>query len=318
MSKKIVYITGCLGFIGSHLTKACLDRGWYVRGVDKLTYAANTFLLNEFQKYDNFIFEKIDINDIQFLYECDAVINLAASSHVGNSIIDSSDFISSNIYGVYHLLELIRYYRGEGGSKPLFYQISTDETIGDIVEGALKEDAPLKPSSPYAASKAAAETLVTAWGRTYKLPYVILRLTNNYGIFQHPEKLIPKTIKYLTLNKQIPLHNDGSPIRNWLHVNDTVRAFFTIFDSGQINTVFHVSGHFEQSNIDTVRKIIQLYENTTDVDINKYICHTTRPGQDVRYALDDTKLQQLGWLPQRRFDDELPSIVKYYKNHFIW
>ena len=227
---KIVYVTGCLGFIGSYVTRQCLERGWYVKGVDKITYAANDELLEEFQQHKNFSFVHCDINDLKFLYDCDYIINTAAETHVGNSIANSDDFVHSNINGVHNILELIRNFRQESGKKPILLHFSTDEVYGDIEEGAHTETHLLKPSNPYAATKAAADMLILAWARTYAIPYVIVRPTNNYGIGQYVEKLIPKVCKYLHLGRKIPLHNGGSPIRNWIHAADTASAIIKIIE----------------------------------------------------------------------------------------
>jgi dTDP-glucose 4,6-dehydratase len=314
---KVVYITGCLGFIGSYVTRTCLEKGWYVKGVDRITYAANKDLLEEFEKHKNFSFVNCDINDLKFLYDCDYVINTAAETHVGNSISNSDEFISSNINGVYNLLELIKNHRGENSKKPIFLHFSTDEVYGDIEDGAHTETDLLKPSNPYSATKAAADMLVLAWARTYNLPYIIVRPTNNYGIGQYVEKLIPKACKYLRLGRKIPLHNSGTPIRNWLHAQDTANATITIIESGVENEIYNICGGFEQSNIMTCEKIIQEYFG--DVDISHYVDTSyNRQGQDVRYALDDSKLRSLGWEPKKIFDEELPHIVNYYKNKFIW
>jgi dTDP-glucose 4,6-dehydratase len=313
---KVVYITGCLGFIGSHVTRLCLNQGWYVRGIDKCTYAANLNLLTEFHEYDNFEFENEDINDIKFLYECDYVINTAAETHVGNSIANSDVFVKSNIDGVHNLLNLIKNYRHESSKLPTLLHFSTDEVYGDIEEGAHTETDLLKPSNPYSATKAAADMLVLAWGRTYNLPYVIVRPTNNYGEGQYVEKLIPKTCKYLKLDKKVPLHNNGTPIRNWLHAHDTARAIITIINKGVQNEIYNIAGGFEQSNYDTVAKVIKAY-NGGDIENHLDLTYS-RVGQDVRYALDDSKLKSLGWRPVVSFDDTLPSIVEYYKNRFIW
>ena len=314
---KIVYITGCLGFIGSYVTRQALSKGWYVKGVDKITYAANKNVLNEFKKYKNFSFVNSDINDLEFLYECDYIINTAAETHVGNSIVSSEEFIHSNINGTYKLLELIRKYRAEGKDKPTLLHFSTDEVYGDINEGEHIETDVLKPSNPYSATKAAADVLITAWRRTYNLNYIIVRPTNNYGIGQYTEKLIPKAIKCLKIGKKIPLHNNGTPIRNWLHASDTATAVIKIIESGKVNEIFNVCGGFEQSNIDTVSKIIKLY--TKDDNYENYLdLSFSRQGQDVRYALNDNKLRSLGWKPQAIFDKELPDIVDYYKDNFIW
>jgi dTDP-glucose 4,6-dehydratase len=314
---KVVYITGCLGFIGSYITRTCLEKGWYVKGVDKMTYASNKYLLDEFKKYDNFSFVHCDINDLKFLYDCDYVINTAAETHVGNSIANSDDFVHSNVNGVHNLLELIRNHRGENTCKPTFLHFSTDEVYGDIESGAHTETDLLHPSNPYSATKAAADQLVLAWARTYDLPYIIVRPTNNYGIGQYVEKLIPKSCKYLKLGKKIPLHNNGTPIRNWLHAQDTANAIINIIESETTNEIYNIAGGFEQENITTVKKIINEYFG--EVDYTSYIDTTVnRKGQDVRYALDDSKLRNLGWEPTKQFDIELPKIIKYYKNKFIW
>ena len=321
MSKKIVYVTGCLGFIGSYVTKACLEKGWYVRGIDKCTYAANINLLDEFYNYDTFEFENEDINDLKFLYECDYVINTAAETHVGNSIASADEFVHSNIDGVHNLLELIKNYRQESSKKPTLLHFSTDEVYGDIEEGAHIESDLLKPSNPYSATKAAADMLVLAWARTYNLPYVIVRPTNNYGIGQYVEKLIPKACKLLHLGKKVPLHNNGTPVRNWLHAKDTASAVITIIESGATNEIYNIAGGFEQSNYDTVKKVIETYRGIEILDFNmkNYLdLSYSRKGQDVRYALDDSKLRSLGWEPKAIFDQEIPAIVNYYKQNFIW
>jgi dTDP-glucose 4,6-dehydratase len=314
---KIVYITGCLGFIGSYVTRKCLERGWYVRGIDKITYASNPNLLYEFLEYPNFVFEEKDINDIEFLYECDYFINTAAETHVGNSIIKSEDFLHSNVQGVYHILELLRNYRQESSTLPIFIHFSTDEVYGDIETGDHTEKDILKPSNPYAATKAAADQLVLAWARTYNLPYVIVRPTNNYGIGQYVEKLIPKSVKFLSLDRKIPLHNGGTPIRNWLNADDTAEAVMVIIDNKVQNEIYNICGGFEQSNLETVEKIINLMLPNENIDDHLDL-HIVRVGQDIRYALDDSKLRALGWSPKKIFDQELPKIVEYYKNNFIW
>ena len=321
--KKVVYITGCLGFIGSYVTRACLHKGWYVKGVDKMTYASNRELLGEFESYDNFSFIKSDINDLKFLYECDYVINTAAETHVGNSIANSDEFVHSNVNGVHNLLELIKNYRQESSKKPIFLHFSTDEVYGDIEMGSHTEKDLLKPSNPYSATKAAADMLVLAWARTYNLPYVIVRPTNNYGIGQYVEKLVPKAIKYLKLGRKIPLHNNGTPIRTWLHAEDTASAIVTIIESGVENEIYNIAGDFEQSNYDTVKKVITEYFSTDELqfagNVDRYLdLSYSRAGQDVRYALDDSKLKALGWTAASNFDSELVDIVEYYKHKFIW
>jgi len=312
--KKIVYVTGCLGFIGVHVTRQCLDLGWYVIGVDKLTYASNESFLPEFEKYPNFKFIKADINDLEMIYDCDYFINTAAETHVDNSIERSDHFVHSNIDGVHHILKLIN--QKPRTRMPVLLHFSTDEVYGDIMEGFHKETDVLKPSNPYSATKAAADMLIMAWGRTYDLPYVIVRPTNNYGIGQYVEKLIPKTVKYLSVGKRVDLHNNGTPVRTWLHAEDTARAVITIINSGVTNDIFNISGNYEEQNIVVVRKIVQLMFGHQDID--QFITRAERPGQDLRYAIDDSKLKALGWTPQAAFDQELIDIVKYYTDNFVW
>ena len=315
---KIVYITGCLGFMGAYATRKALEKGWIVRGIDKFTYAADPKLLDEFNQYPNFYFEKKDIKKLDRLYDCDYVINFAAESHVGNSIINSDDFIDSNIIGVKNLLDLVRYKPDNCNDRPVFFHISTDEVYGDIEEGAHTEQDLLKPSNPYSAAKAAGDMLIHAWARTYGINYIILRPTNNYGIGQYPEKLIPLSVKNLRREKKIRLHNGGTPIRNWLHASDTADAVITIIESGRVNEIFNVAGGFEQTNIETAKQIIGAYHGTFKNWRHHIDFDTDREGQDIRYALDDSKLRSLGWIPKKKFSEEIENIVKYYKDNFRW
>jgi dTDP-glucose 4,6-dehydratase len=316
---KIVYVTGCLGFIGSYVTTLCLERDWYVYGIDKCTYASNLKKLDYFNQFDNFKFENKDIHEIDRLVDCDYIINTAAETHVDNSIRKSEVFFQSNILGVYHLIELLRSYCKESQVFPTLIHFSTDEVYGDIESGEHIETDVLKPSNPYSATKAAADQLILAWGRTYKIPYNIIRPTNNYGIGQYVEKLIPKSCKYLGLDRQIPLHNNGLPIRNWLHAKDTAKAVLSVINSGVENEIFNVAGGFEQSNIDTVKKIIDCYFEQPIEDYEKYLnFEISRAGQDVRYGINDDKIRSLGWKPESIFDEEIKEIVEYYKKVFIW
>jgi dTDP-glucose 4,6-dehydratase len=313
--KKVVYVTGCLGFIGYHVTKACLDMGWYVRGIDSCTYAANLHLLPELEKYNTFTFEQNDINDLDILYECDYIINTAAETHVDNSIASSDVFVKSNIDGVHNLLKLIK--QKYKFRMPTLLHFSTDEVYGDIVEGAHTEEDLLKPSNPYSATKAAADMLISAWARTYGVPYIIVRPTNNYGIGQYTEKFIPHTIKHLSLGKKAPLHDLGLPRRTWLHASDTASAVIKIIESGVVNETYNISGNYEEQNLVVAKKIIKLMglkgnpEQYLDLGVK-------RPGQDVRYAINDNKLKMLGWYAKANFDDELKEMVKYYKKNSIW
>jgi dTDP-glucose 4,6-dehydratase len=314
--KKVVYITGCLGFIGYTLTQECLSKGYYVIGVDKKTYAANVQWLPELLKHANFKWIESDINDLDMLYDCDYIINTAAETHVDNSIVSSDVFLRSNVNGVHHLLNLIK--DRHRMKMPTLLHFSTDEVYGDIVDGAHVETDMLKPSNPYSATKAAADMLITAWARTFRVPYVIVRPTNNYGIGQYTEKLIPKAIKSLTLDRAIPLHNEGKPRRTWLHVSDTASAIITIIESGVQNEIYNISGNHEESNLVVATKVVNLfYDNKVNVDDHLDLS-ITRPGQDVRYSIDDNKLRALGWKPKAVFDDELRKIVSWYRANFVW
>jgi dTDP-glucose 4,6-dehydratase len=313
--KKVVYVTGCLGFIGSHVTETCLKKGWYVIGVDKCTYASNSAWIDSWgMRYpDQFMFLKTDINDLTRLYECDYVINTAAETHVDNSIEDSDDFVRSNIDGVHNLLKLINKVKRK---KPILLHFSTDEVYGDIITGSHTEQDLLKPSNPYSATKAAADMLILAWGRTYNLPYIIVRPTNNYGIGQYGEKLIPRTVKFLSLGKPIELHDQGKPVRTWLHASDTSNAIIKIIESNVVNQIYNISGNYEAPNIVVVKKILNVLYGTDNTDGK--ITELSRVGQDMRYSIDDSKIKSLGWNAQADFDSELENIVNYYIENFVW
>lgn len=311
---KIVYVTGCLGFIGYHITKKCLDKGWYVIGVDKETYAANLQFLPELLSNNRFKYINSDINDIEYILDCDYIINTAAESHVDNSIVGPDVFLKTNINGVFNLLQILKKNKFK---VPVFLHFSTDEVYGDIVVGSHVETDMLRPSNPYSATKASADMLISAWARTFDIPYTIVRPTNNYGIGQYVEKLIPKAVKYLTVGRKIPLHENGSPRRTWLHVSDTANAIVTIIESGVTGEIFNISGNYEESNLEIAKKIIKLH--TGSDDYTQYIDTTwKRAGQDIRYSIDDSKLQQLGWSAVADFDIELAKIVEYYKHNFVW
>lgn len=316
--KKVVYVTGCLGFIGYHVTKACLDKGWYVYGIDKCTYAANWDLLQNLRDYgDQFKFDVLDINDLTRLYDCDYIINTAAETHVDNSIESSDVFLKSNVSGVHRLLELIK--SKPKSRRPILLHFSTDEVYGDIEQGFHTETDLLKPSNPYSATKAAADMLVLAWARTYDIPYVIVRPTNNYGIGQYVEKFIPKAIKNLSLGKKIVMHDQGLPKRTWLHVSDTADAIIKIIDNDVTNEIYNISGNEEKQNIDVAKSILSyFYTNSSYTLTNNFDFSEVRPGQDVRYAIDDSKLKSLGWQPKAIFTDELKLIVEWYRNKFVW
>lgn len=316
---KVVTITGFAGFIGSYVTRECLKKGWYVHGIDSYTYAANPKLGFELiEKYpNNFKYNIKNINNLDDLYDCDYFINICAETHVDNSIENSQKFFDTNVKGVYNLLELIR--KKNKYKRPIFLEISTDEVYGDIIKGSHKETDILKPSNPYSATKSCGDILTQAWCKTFDINYLIIRPTNNYGIGQNPEKLIPRAIKYFNLGKKISIHNQGTPIRTWLHASDTAEAILKIIDLGVQNEIFNISGGEERTNIDVINLILENYLKSTDYKIDDYVDFSyNRPGQDIRYSLDDTKLRSLGWSPKMKFEEEIPKIIEYYKGKFVW
>jgi dTDP-glucose 4,6-dehydratase len=315
MSKSFV-VTGCMGLIGGYFTRLALSRGYKVYGIDKITYASYMGWLNEFCGNKNFTHVKEDISTLTYLPDCDFVVNFAAESHVDNSITNSDQFFISNVMGTKRLLDLVKDKRNY--KMPTFIQLSTDETYGDnLTDQFHVETDVLKPSNPYAASKVGAEMAVVSYGRTFEVPYAIVRPTNNYGENQHPEKLIPKSIQLLQRGEKIQLHGDGSFVRCWLHAEDTAEAVLVIIEQGKTG-VFNISGD-EFYSIKDVAKIILMsyclnegwtgikqYENIEDfIEYNFY-----RKGADVVYKIDDSKLRiETGWSPKRKFKEEIHKIV---------
>ena len=325
MSKKVGIVTGYAGFIGSTFTRRLLEEGWYLYCIDKFSYVSDMIQAdrNHQNNYQRMQWINGDISELDWLPECDVIFNLAAESDVDISAQDSSNFIQSNISGVKNLLELINKRIVIRADKPLFFHISTDEVYGDLKEGTYAEDATLNPSNPYAATKAAADLLIQSWARTYGLEYIIARPSNNYGPHQYPEKLIPLACKRLGRGKKIKLHNQGKPVRTWTHVEDTADALITLYESAERNRVYNISSEFEQTNYETVRKLINCYflnnikRNVPDLD-NHLDFSYERPGQDVRYAISCNPLKQLGWVAKKNFDEELPKLVKTYKESWKW
>ncbi len=309
--RKIVYVTGCLGFIGCHITQKCLERDWFVHGVDKKTYAANLEMLEVFLRNPNFQFWEKDINDLNTLWPCDVVINTAAETHVDNSIASSNEFIDSNVYGVHNILNLIT----KSKWKPLLLQFSTDEVYGDIVSGSHIETDCLRPSNPYSATKAAADMLISAWVRTYGIEATTVRPANNYGCYQYPEKLIPCICKAVVQKGKFPLHNNGTPRRTWLHVEDTADAVIHLIENDLRGGVYNIGGNYEDENIVVAKKVVKLLTGSDDITP---FCDFgyTRVGQDVRYSVNDSKLKASGWTNKRTFDEALPAIVDFYKRKF--
>ena len=318
---KTAVVTGFAGFIGTTFSKKLLDEGWKVYGIDKFTHVSNNALVRN--RHENFTYENKDITEVTWLPECDVIFNFAAESDVdiGNQSCDR--FITSNIDGVRNLLDIINKRIVLRADKPLFFQISTDEVYGDLSEGVFDEAAELKPSNPYSATKAAADLLIQSYARTFGIEYIIARPSNNYGYYQYPEKLIPLSVKRLSRGKKIKLHNQGKPIRTWTHSEDTTNALLTLYEKADRNRVYNISSEYEQSNLDTVTKIINAYfmgRLTRNVpDIEQFLdLSFDRPGQDVRYAITCEPLRNLQWRPEKDFDTEIINLVNHYKKEFVW
>lgn len=312
----ICVVTGGLGFIGSHFIDKVLAQGWRVINIDKVNYAS---LPLDFGGHPNYYHIKEDISEIKDLPFCDLIVNFAAESHVDNSIEGAGIFIKSNFMGVFNLLEIIKNKIPSNASKswtyklPLYLQISTDEVFGDILEGSFSEDDRFRPSNPYAGSKGAAEMLVIAWGRTYGLPYMITRTTNNYGCRQHPEKLMPMAICKCLRNEKLIIHGSGEYVRNWIHVEDNVDAIITVLQKGTYGEAYHIGSDDEFSVKQICEKILSKFGknySVTNID-NSF----DRSGADLRYALNTTKIKQLGWTQKHKLDDDLSNIISYFQDN---
>ena len=304
VSSDLIFVTGGLGFIGKHFVRRCLANGWFVRNIDKVSYAADLKARAEFDAHPNYRLLEMDVAECDFLPESDVIVNFAAESHVDNAITSNRRFCESNFMGTQNLLEQVR--QKQTSERPLFIHISTDEVYGDIASGQHFESDLLIPSNPYSATKAAADMLVTSWGRTYGIDWNILRPTNNYGPQQYPEKLIPKSSWRMRRGQPALMHGDGSYVRSWLHVEDTVDAILTIIEKGTRNCVYNIGSNTELQNIEVLRAIAA-HLGVDEADA--WVSTGNRSGQDIRYSLDDSRLRALGWEPTRQFFEELPGIV---------
>lgn len=289
---KIFVVTGGRGFIGSHFVERALKEGHQVIDIDKMTYASNRKL--PWDNHERYELIESDIKDITHLPTCDYVINFAAESHVDNSINSSTIFVESNIVGVHNLLEIIR---GKVYSRPLFFQISTDEVYGDIRKESFSEDAVLSPSNPYSASKAAAEMIVIAYARTYGIPYVITRSSNNYGSRQYQEKLISQSILCAENNRKIPVHGDGSYVRDWIYVKDNIDAIFTIINKNVQNEIFNIGANNSLTNLEVIKNVMMWFGKNNISENVEFV--ENRMGQDLRYSVNSEKIKKLGWTPKR-------------------
>lgn len=332
-----IIVTGGAGFIGSavvrHIINETTDE---VLIIDKLTYAGNLDSLASVAEDKRYSFQQVDIcdrarlDDIFHYFQPDAVMHLAAESHVDRSIDGPADFIETNIVGTYTLLEAARHYWSLRPEKAAFrfHHISTDEVYGDLHDSTalFTEHTPYDPSSPYSASKAASDHLVRAWARSYGLPTLITNCSNNYGPYHFPEKLIPLVILNALEGKPLPVYGDGSQIRDWLYVEDHARALYRVLTQGQIGETYNIGGHNERKNIDVVRTICRLLDETIQ-DKPSHITHfeqlitfvTDRPGHDLRYAIDASKIErELGWTPQETFESGIRKTVAWYLANQSW
>jgi dTDP-glucose 4,6-dehydratase len=338
MSKTIL-VTGGAGFIGSAVVRHIIENTQdNVVNVDKLTYAGNLESLESVENNPRYAFEQVDICDAKALarvfehHQPDAVMHLAAESHVDRSIDGPAAFIETNIVGTYTLLEAARAYwnslNDERKAAFRFHHISTDEVYGDLegTDDLFTETTPYAPSSPYSASKASSDHLVRAWLRTYGLPTIVTNCSNNYGPFHFPEKLIPLMILNALDGKPLPVYGNGQQIRDWLFVEDHARALYKVVTEGKVGETYNIGGHNEKANIDVVRTICSLLEELVPnkpEGIAKYEDLITyvkdRPGHDVRYAIDAAKIgRELGWKPQETFESGIRKTVEWYLNNKKW
>jgi dTDP-glucose 4,6-dehydratase len=332
-----ILVTGGAGFIGSAVIRHIIGHtSDTVINLDKLTYAGNLDSLSSVSEDSRYQFVQADICDRPALdallthYQPDAVMHLAAESHVDRSIDGPAAFIETNIVGTYTLLEAVRKY---WDSLPevrrlsfRFHHISTDEVYGDLEcpEELFTESTPYAPSSPYSASKAGSDHLVRAWRRTYGLPTLLTNCSNNYGPFHFPEKLIPHIILNAIHGKPLPVYGDGRQIRDWLHVEDHARALYRVLRNGRVGETYNIGGHNEKQNIEVVMAICELLDELhPESPITPHASLITfvkdRPGHDLRYAIDASKIEhELGWVPQETFDTGLRKTVTWYLNNQKW
>ncbi|MFW1911297.1 dTDP-glucose 4,6-dehydratase [Acinetobacter ursingii] len=332
-----ILITGGAGFIGSAVVRYIINNtNDEILNVDKLTYAGNLESLKEIDQNERYQFSQTDICDRAALdrlfldFQPDAVMHLAAESHVDRSIDGPAAFIETNIIGTYQLLEAARYYWNSlaEDKKPVFrfHHISTDEVYGDLedTEDLFLETTPYAPSSPYSASKASSDHLVRAWQRTYGLPTIVTNCSNNYGPYHFPEKLIPLVILNALDGKPLPIYGKGDQIRDWLFVEDHARALYKVVTEGAVGETYNIGGHNEKQNIEVVKTICKILDDLEPQENQESYANLItfvkdRPGHDLRYAIDATKIgNDLGWKPEETFDTGIRKTVEWYLNNLEW
>ncbi len=314
--KKII-VTGGLGFIGSNLIDLLLKKNFYVINIDKATYSSNLYNVKEFKNSKRYRYIKLDIkdkkiNNIFLSYKPIGIFNLAAETHVDRSIDNPDSFIQSNIVGVYNLLENFKNYSKRNKSKLI--HISTDEVYGDILSGRSHEEYPYQPSSPYAASKAASDHLVSSYIRTYNLPAMVTNCSNNYGPKQHPEKLIPKLIYNIMKNKPLPIYGKGTNSREWIYVKDHCEALIKVFTKGKIGEFYNIGSNKNLNNLQVTRELLKGSKKIIKIGKKVKINFVKdRPGHDIRYALNSNKIKtKLGWSPKINFKKGIKLTLDWY------
>jgi dTDP-glucose 4,6-dehydratase len=315
--KKII-VTGGLGFIGSNLIELLLKKNYFVINVDKVTYSSNFYNTKTFKNDKNYKFIKCDINNKKIeqifnKYKPIGIFNLAAETHVDRSIDSPKSFIDSNILGVYNILEIFRKF-SKKNIKTKLVHISTDEVYGDILFGRSDENHPYKPSSPYAASKAASDHLVSSYVRTYNIPAIVTNCSNNFGPKQHPEKLIPKLIYNILTNKPLPIYGKGINSREWIYVEDHCEALITIFEKGKIGNFYNIGSNKNQTNLEICKKLINVANKNKISGKNVKIKFVKdRPGHDIRYALNSSKLKkELKWKTKTSLSEGIKKTFQWY------
>jgi dTDP-glucose 4,6-dehydratase len=330
--EKTILITGGAGFIGSHVVRRFVNKypGYRIINADKLTYAGNLENLTDIEKKNNYLFEKTDIVNKQAVvdlftkYRFDGIIHLAAESHVDRSITAPDEFVHTNIVGTVNLLNAALSIWKDNTEGKLFYHISTDEVYGSLgKDGMFTEETAYDPKSPYSASKASSDHMVRAYGHTFGLPVIISNCSNNYGPNQFPEKLIPLAINNIKNSKPIPVYGKGENIRDWLFVEDHTSAIDLIFHKGKIGETYNIGGNNEWKNIDLIKLLCKIMDlklgrpEDTSVRLITYV--KDRPGHDLRYAIDSSKLQrELGWAPIPEFAAGLEKTVDWYLSNSKW